>query len=435
MNYNETLNYLYNQLPMFERQGGDAYKPGLATSQALDDWCGNPHRRYRVIHVAGTNGKGSTCHMLAAALQQAGYTVGLYTSPHLVDFRERIRVNGQMISKQAVMGFVRRYLDSDLDCRPSFFELTTAMALDYFARRHVDLAVVEAGLGGRLDSTNIVTPMVSVITNISLDHTEFLGDTLPQIAREKAGIIKPQVPVVIGESGDDEVRAVFDVQARAMHAPIVHAQDRRQVLSATPAMEVSTAGYGVIMSDLKGLYQQKNINTVLVVLDELRKLGVHVEARSVKQALEHVSELNGIEARWTVVDGHPTIIYDSGHNVGGWREISRQLQNVRCRTLRMVVGFVGDKDVDSILAMAPEQACYYFTQPQSRRALAAADLCAKAAVHGLRGERYDLSRDAIAQALRDADGDDVVFVGGSNYLLGDVIPLLPKPGAAGVTHP
>lgn len=410
---------------MFERQGAGAYKPGLDTSLALDKWAGEPHRHYRTIHVAGTNGKGSTSHLLAATLAAAGYRVGLYTSPHLVDFRERIRVNGRMIDEGSVIDFVQRYLDSNLDLQPSFFELTSTMAFDYFGRQEVDFAVIETGLGGRLDSTNIITPVVSVITNISLDHTQFLGDTHALIAGEKAGIIKENVPVVIGECERADVRTVFTRKAAACHAPITFACDKPQVLMITDDMEVTTRSYGTFECQLKGHYQWANINTALVTIDLLAKQGIAaIETPHVHNAFAHVMTSTGLMARWTQLGAAPIVVCDTGHNVGGWEHLATQLRQVSCDTLRLVIGFVADKDIDHILTLMPRRASYYFTQPQSHRALPYRELEQRARRAGLQGEAFASCREAFACAMHEASPRDFIFVGGSTYLVGELIAML-----------
>ena len=324
MNYEETLNYLYNQLPMFERQGGDAYKPGLQTSNDLDSLFGNPHRAYKCIHVAGTNGKGSVSHLLATVLQQCGYQVGLYTSPHIVDFRERIRVNGEMISKAQVMKFMEEYFKTGYRGHPTFFELTSTLAFDYFKQCQVDYAVIEVGLGGRLDSTNIITPMLSVITNISLDHTQFLGNTLPEIAGEKAGIIKHQVPVVIGEA-TGEVRNVFEKKAHDEEAPITFAQDAPLVTEGKSVgghTLLNTKDYGPLIDELGGEFQIKNANTVLTAIQVLKELGVNIETEAVATAFERVCELSGFIGRWQQLGSSPLVICDSGHNAVSYTHLT-----------------------------------------------------------------------------------------------------------------
>ncbi len=428
MKYQDAINYLYNQLPAFERQGASGYKPGLGNAIALDDWTGNPHRAYRCIHIAGTNGKGSVANLLAATLQASGYRVGLFTSPHLVDFRERIRVNGKMIDKRSVSHFVERWLKSDQSCEPSFFELTTALAFEYFKKQKVDFAVIEVGLGGRLDSSNIITPILSVITNISIDHTQFLGNTLAEIASEKAGIIKPRVPVVIGEAYKSEVRDVFERTASECHSPIVVAQDSPLVTNASHNADgtllLTTGNYGNITCQLSGDYQVKNANTVLHAIAMLRKIGIIIKEKAVKQAFAHVCQYTGFMARWMVVGKEPTVIFDAGHNAGAWEIQSKQLANLKCDKLHIVLGFSADKDIDTVLGMMPKDAIYYFTQAQSSRSMKAQDLQALATKHGLEGETYSKVTLAYKAALKAAKPSDAVFVGGSFYVLGDLFKKL-----------
>lgn len=424
MKYQDAINYLYNQLPAFERQGASGYKPGLGTANALDDWTGNPHRAYRCIHIAGTNGKGSVANLLAATLQASGYRVGLFTSPHLVDFRERIRVNGEMIGKRTVSHFVERWLKSGLPCEPSFFELTTALAFEYFKKQKVDFAVIEVGLGGRLDSSNIITPILSVITNISIDHTQFLGNTLAEIASEKAGIIKPGVPVVIGEADKPEVREVFERTAHECHSPIVVAQDAPLETNASHnadgTLQLTTINYGTLTCQLSGDYQIKNANTVLHAISALKKDGVEITKNAVSKAFAHVCQLTGFMARWMVIGKDPTVIFDAGHNAGAWRIHSQQLMNLECEHLHMVLGFSADKDIDTVLDMMPKDATYYFTQAQSSRSMKAQDLQTLAATHGLMGKSYPKVFDAYKTALKVAKPSDAIFVGGSFYVLGDL---------------
>lgn len=407
---------------MFERQGGSAYKPGLGTSHELDDLFGNPHRAYKCIHVAGTNGKGSVAHLLATVLQQAGHKVGLYTSPHIVDFRERIRVNGEMIPQEQVVDFVQRYFATGYKGHPSFFELTSTMAFDYFKKCNVDYAVIEVGLGGRLDSTNIITPMLSVITNISLDHTQFLGDTLAQIAGEKAGIIKPGIPVVVGEAEGD-VRRVFLDKASATHSPITLAQEHPLVNEGHidgSKLQLMTA-MGPIDDQLGGEYQIKNANTVLNCVEVLRGLGLKITDDDVKYAFAHVAELSGLIGRWQVLGTRPKVVCDSGHNVGAFLYITRQLQEEHYDHLHMVLGFMRDKDIDDILEMLPRDATYYYCNAQSARALPAAELKEKAATHHLTGSSYDSVQEAYHTALQAAQSGDLVYAGGSMYVLAEIL--------------
>ena len=429
MTYKEAIEYLFSQLPAFERQGASGYKPGLGTAIALDDWLGNPHQAYKCIHVAGTNGKGSVANMLAATLQASGYRVGLFTSPHLVDFRERIRVNGEMIGKRSVSHFVERWLESRLDCEPSFFELTTALAFEYFKKQKVDYAVIEVGLGGRLDSSNIIMPILSVITNISIDHTQFLGNTLTEIASEKAGIIKPGVPVVVGDASQPEVRKVFEDTAHDQHSPIVIANDEPLVKNseknADGTLSISATNYGgTLTCQLSGDYQVANVNTVLHAIEELKKNDMRIKKSDVKKALAHVCQFTGFMGRWMVIGKNPTVICDAGHNAGAWTIQSQQLRELECDKLHMVLGFSADKDIDTVLGMMPKDATYYFTQAQSSRSMKAEALQALGAKHGLKGEAYPIALNAYRAAIKAAKPSDTVFLGGSFYVLGDLFKKL-----------
>jgi len=434
MNYAETCQYLYHQLPMFERQGAQGYKEGLSNTLALDEHLDHPHLSYATIHVAGTNGKGSVSHTIASVLQECGYRVGLYTSPHLVDFRERIRVNGHPVSEEYVVDFVNKHHLFFEPLHPSFFEVTTAMAFNYFRDRHVDIAVIEVGLGGRLDCTNIITPLVSIITNISFDHTQFLGDTLAKIAAEKAGIIKSGVPVVIGEN-HPETCPVFEEKARSMHAPIIFAEDERVVEGGEPlpdgGMLFHTVYYGDIIGDLGGIYQMKNLNTALHALQQLVKQGYLVDAvdeelrqkcyYELSHGISHVKQNTGLMGRWQLVQTTPKVICDTGHNVGGWQYLSRQLQMVDCRQMHIVFGMVSDKDVNGVLELLPKQAIYYFTKADNHRALNQNDLQALAQHHSLSGTSYSTVHEAFKAAMDAAAPDDFVFVGGSSYVVGDFL--------------
>lgn len=425
MTYEETIEYLYNQLPQFQRIGASAYKPGLGRVLKLSALAGDPHRQFKSIHIAGTNGKGSTASTIAAVLQSAGYKVGLYTSPHLVDFRERIRINGEMIPHEAVVEFVERWLGFNADIEPSFFELTMVMAFDYFARQGVDVAVVEVGMGGRLDSTNIITPVLSVITNISKDHTQFLGNTLPLIAAEKSGIIKPGVPVVIGEA-EGEVRRVFAGAARMAQAPIRFAQDSMWYTDAIHANDGITylnTIWGDVKCELTGDYQCRNAATTMAALDVLNHLGWKINRRAVANGFAKVCRLTGFAGRWSVIGKKPLTIVDTGHNVGGWEYLGPRLMSYGPR-LRMVIGFVADKDVDAILSMMPPHATYYFTQASIPRAMDANELARKGSDHGLRGCVIGDVRQAVAMARDEAAPNDVVFVGGSTYVVGEAIGSL-----------
>lgn len=425
MTYQESLDFLYTQLPQFQRIGASAYKPGLSRVIQLSKQFGNPHEQFKSIHVGGTNGKGSTSSMIAAVLQSSGYKVGLYTSPHLVDFRERIRINGEMIPRDAVVDFVDRWqrLRSELsDIEPSFFELTMVMAFEYFAREKVDVAVIEVGLGGRLDSTNIITPKLSIITNISKDHTQFLGNTLPQIAAEKAGIIKPQVPVVIGEA-EGKIRTLFTDVARSNESPIYFASDTLWFTSDkhTPeAIIYHNTPWGDLSCPLTGVYQLLNAATVMTALDVLTRQGWRITHRAVTQGFANVDKLTGLMGRWTTIAHDPTTIIDTGHNVGGWEYLGLKLATYGPK-LRMVIGFVADKDIDSIMALMPKRATYYFTQADIPRALDADKVAEKGASFGLHGNVFTSVADALQAARNEAATDEVVFVGGSTFVAGEAI--------------
>lgn len=427
MNYKQTIEYLFNSTPVFERVGASAYKEGLYNTHELDRHFNHPHRRFGTIHVAGTNGKGSCSHTLAAILQAEGYKVGLYTSPHLVDFRERIRINGECISEQYVVDFVENERAFFESLHPSFFELTTALAFKYFAEQGVDIAVIEVGLGGRLDCTNIVTPILSVITNISFDHTQFLGDTLAKIAGEKAGIIKPNVPVVIGEA-TEETRPVFELKAEAEHAPITFAEDTPEILECkvenNECMRYATVAYGELSGELCGACQQKNANTILHAVNILRKQGVVRSEDSVKIGFAHVCELTGFMGRWQVLSHEPLCVCDAGHNVGGWQYLGQQIAAQQCHTRRIVFGMVDDKDISHVMEMLPKDATYYFTQASTHRAIPAEKVVEQGAIYGLQGMPYSTVSAAYEAALADAAIDDFVFVGGSCYVVADLLTWL-----------
>ena len=427
MNYQETCEYLYHQMPMFERQGASGYKEGLSNTHALDEHFGHPHQQFATIHVGGTNGKGSVSHTLAAILQQCGYTVGLYTSPHLVDFRERIRINGEMIPKEFVVDFVEKERSFFEPLSPSFFEVTTAMAFKYFADKKIDIAVIEVGLGGRLDCTNIITPLVSVITNISFDHTQFLGDTLAKIASEKAGIIKRGVPVVIGET-HEETRPVFEAKATEEGSKIVFADDKPEIKNATPIangmMHYVTKHWGALDGDLGGIYQEKNLNTVFAVINVLMKKGCLTKDTLTKEladALSSVCRLTGLTGRWQVVSSSPYVVCDTGHNVGGWNYISQQLRQVSCQQMHIVFGMVDDKDINHVLDMLPKDAIFYFTQANTKRAINGTVVQTLAAEHGLKGTCYPSVYKAYKAARQAATPKDFIFIGGSSYLVGDFL--------------
>ena len=420
--YDEAIDYLFNQRPAFERQGAGGYKPGLQTTMALDNACGNPHRKYKTVHVAGTNGKGSVSHLLAAVLQSQGYKVGLYTSPHFVDFAERIKVNGKPIPHGRVVEFVNDFQQQETDLNPSFFELTTILAFKYFAECNVDFAVIEVGLGGRLDSTNIITPIMSVITNISLDHTDFLGDTIADIAREKAGIMKSKVPVVIGEASD-ELRSVFADCARTVGAQVCFAQDYDEIESVKPgplSIELTTRSHGLISFQLNGNYQTKNALTTLAAINILKEIGVKIDDSAVKQGFAAVCDLTSFRGRWTIVNDTPLVVCDSGHNVAGLSCAMAQLNTLKCERLHIVIGFMADKDVESVLKLLPPNARYYFTQAATPRAMDCEILAEMCQRHGLLGECFSDVASAYETAISNAKPKDVVYVGGSMYVLAEM---------------
>lgn len=424
MTYEETLQYLYNQLPVFQQVGATAYKPGLGNSLALDRYFGHPHTRFRSIHVGGTNGKGSTSHLLAAILQKSGYKVGLYTSPHLVDFRERIRINGRMIPKSYVMTFTEKHLEATRHIAPSFFELTMMLAFDYFASEGVDVAVIEVGLGGRLDSTNIITPDLSIITNISFDHTQFLGHTLTDIAREKAGIIKPGVPVVIGEA-EGEVKQVFSETASRQGVEIHFADTEndiaQSVITESGQWRFDSAEYPNLTGELGGYCQEKNAATVLTAVSILKQSGYAIPTDAVYQGFAQVIEITGLQGRWQKIGSSPLIVCDTGHNTGGMAYIVRQLKQTPCKQLRIVIGMVNDKDINGVLRMLPRDAVYYFTQASVKRALPADEMQRMAAVHGLNGRAFSSVQEAYRQALCESDKEDFIFVGGSTFVVADFL--------------
>lgn len=379
-----------------------------------------------MIHIAGTNGKGSTAHSLAAVLQASGYRTGLFTSPHLVDFRERIRVDGRMMESDRVVDFVERYLAMDLGLHPSFFELTTIMALDYFARSGVEVAVIETGLGGRLDTTNIITPCLSVITNISLDHTSLLGDTPGRIAVEKAGIIKPGVTAVIGEAPQPDVRAVFEAKGRQVGAPVIFAEDDRAFDEFEMKGEMTvyhTKRFGVVESSLTGECQLKNMNTVLTALQQLSPLFDRISRHSIAAGLKEVSTLTGLRGRWETISTSPRVVIDTGHNPGGWQYIVNQINSVDAKTRHIVFGMAADKDIDTVLAMlgSVKSHKFYFTAPSSPRALPAAELHKKAIDHGLEGAVFESVAEAYDAARGAATPSDFIFIGGSNFLIADFL--------------
>lgn len=422
--YNEVTEWLFNQVPMFQNMGAGAYKPGLERVLALSEAFGNPHKEIKTIHIAGTNGKGSTASQIAAILSSAGLRTGLFTSPHLVDFRERIRVNGEMIPQQAVVDFIDRYREKYTDLEPSFFELTTVMAFEWFKRCGVDVAVIETGLGGRLDSTNIITPLVSVITNISLDHTALLGDTPEAIAGEKAGIIKQGVHVVIGRA-EGPVRDVFDRAARAADAPVIYASDSPLYASySTDGDSIIYSGtpWGTLVSPLAGDCQPENMATVLATLS---LLPFDLVPDAVRRGIAEVTSLTGLMGRWTILSGSPRVICDTGHNPGGWDYLGPRLSNIAASSrLHVVLGFVNDKDIAHILDRLPSGAIYYFATPSVKRGRTASEVKEIAETFNLHGTAYNSVSKAYAAALTAASETDTVFVGGSTFVVADLLTSL-----------
>ena len=429
MTYRETLDFLFTQFPAYQQIGSKAYKEGLDNALALDAYFGHPHTKFKTIHVAGTNGKGSVSHTIASVLQHAGYKVGLYTSPHLKDFRERIRINGAMISEAEVVSFVEHNIAVIKQIEASFFEITTLMAFDWFARCGVDVAVVEVGLGGRLDSTNIITPIVSVITNISFDHTAMLGNTLAAIAGEKAGIIKPKVPVVVGQT-NAETEPVFRTKAKSTNSQIVFADQIRKVKNAEQITDKQVVSidkngrleFSGLELDLLGNYQQKNILTTLAAIDFVKSYFV-VNEDDIRTGVASVVSSTGLKGRWQRLGDNPTIICDTGHNDDGIRQIVSQLKLQKYNKLHIVIGMVSDKDHAKVLSQLPADAIYYFTNAQIQRALPAAQLVEKAAAFGLQGNCYTDIPTAISAAKANAAPNDFIFIGGSTFTVAEIPDL------------
>ncbi|MGE0932310.1 bifunctional folylpolyglutamate synthase/dihydrofolate synthase [Peijinzhouia sedimentorum] len=430
MNFTEVVEYLYSQLPMFQRVGASAFKKDLSNTIALCNYLGNPHRKFKTVHIAGTNGKGSTAHSLAAVLQAAGYKTGLYTSPHLKSFTERIRVNGIEIPEEKVIEFVEKHKPFIEELKPSFFELTVAMAFDHFAQEQVDIAVIEVGMGGRLDSTNVIEPLLSVITNIGLDHKEFLGNTLPEIAFEKAGIIKPNKPVVISQT-QSETKEVFLKKAREGNSPIqfadtIYKVDKLSDQTESGLYSVHTFASNskeVIPFQLLGDYQTYNLPGILVAIDELQKLGFSIAKEAIHQGLANVTSLTGLKGRWQTLSEYPLTICDTGHNEDGIRMVMAQLKALPKAKLHIVIGMVRDKDIDGVLNLFPKDATYYFTQAQIPRAMEAEELCKKAGKFQLFGEAYQEINEAIRAAKSNATNDDVIFIGGSTFVVAEIDEL------------
>lgn len=429
MSYKDTINYLFNCAPMFQNVGKDAYKEGLDNTYKLDEHFGHPHKKFKTIHIAGTNGKGSCSHTIAAILQNAGYKTGLYTSPHLVDFSERIRVNGRPIEEDFVIRFVNEHKNFFEPLHPSFFELTTAMAFMYFAEKEVDVAVIEVGLGGRLDCTNIINPDLSIITNISLDHTQFLGHTLSAIAKEKAGIIKENTPVIVGEY-TSETKEVFHSKAIECNAAITFAQDSQLINEA----ERTEDGHWLYQTDemkdlygeLGGMCQTKNTNTILNAVKELIRIGYNITEDNIRAGFAHVCENTGLMGRWQKLEERPKVICDTGHNIGGMQYIAEQLASMHYDRLHIIIGMVNDKDINGVISLLPSDATYYFTQASVKRALPAEEIMKIGNSHGLHGAAYPSVKDALEAAKRNASENDLIFVGGSTFIVSDLIVLYPQ---------
>ncbi len=425
--YEKTIEWLFEQLPMYQRVGKAAYKANLENTHKLDEYFEHPHENFRTIHVAGTNGKGSVSHMLAAIFQAAGYKTGLYTSPHLHDFRERIKINGEMISKKEVISWVEKHQAIFESIKPSFFEMTVAMAFDYFSRSQVEIAIVEVGMGGRLDSTNIITPEVSVITNIGKDHTDFLGKVLVDIAAEKAGIIKDTVPVVLGERRV-ELIDVFKTKARILKAPVYLAHKYFQVPYSVLAGDgkqyfLVKSGknhvFPELCSDLQGLIQRKNLPVVLETIATLRRLKWSISDEAVYKGIANVKELTGLHGRWEISQKKPLVVFDTAHNEDGIRVVVQQLAETRYRELHIVIGTVNDKVIDKVLQLLPQEARYYFTQASIPRALDVKLLAAKAGFYGLKGKIVEGVKEAVQMAKDEAEEDDLILVTGSTFVVAD----------------
>ncbi|MHC1705456.1 MAG: folylpolyglutamate synthase/dihydrofolate synthase family protein [Tenuifilaceae bacterium] len=428
MNYQQTVEYLFSQLPVFQRIGKAAYKADLNNTLALDEYFHHPHKSFKTIHVAGTNGKGSTSHMLASVLAKAGYKVGLYTSPHLKDFRERIRINGAVISEQEVIDFVEKHREIFEKVKPSFFEMTVALAFDYFSREKVDIAVIEVGLGGRLDSTNIITPELSIITNISYDHTDLLGDTLEKIAIEKAGIIKPNIPVIISQT-QLEIEHVFLDKAQENKSPLFFADEVYHVYNVEQKSNLQSFdlrrndGFTLkdIHVDLNGVYQKYNLPGVLFAIDILREKGFHLTGKQIKEGLAITSISTGLMGRWQKLQDKPLIICDTGHNIDGITQVVDQIGKVERDKLHMVIGMVSDKNIDGVLELLPKDAIYYFTKASIPRALDEVVLSKRARNYNLKGESFSTVKEALAAAKNNAKPNDLIFIGGSTFVVAEVV--------------
>lgn len=428
MNYNQTLDYLFSRLPMYQRVGAAAYKADLNNTIAICNALGNPQNKLQCIHVAGTNGKGSTSHMIAAVLQQAGYKVGLYTSPHLIDFRERIKINGKLIPKEYIVEFVEKYKETFEKIEPSFFEWTVGLAFDYFVNKEVDVAVIEVGLGGRLDSTNVINPVVSVITNIGFDHMNLLGDTLPKIAAEKAGIIKSRKPVVVSQY-QPEIANVFTEKAKELKSLIQFSSKDFKIVEtkkdginlSVSVLDKKTNGTKKYILDLAGTYQMKNLLGVLAALNVIAENGFIISEDDIENGLKSVVKLTGLLGRWQTISEKPLVICDTGHNEDGIKEVLYNLSLYQYKQLHFVLGVVNDKDVSSILNLLPKDAVYYFTKASVPRALPEAELKLKAEESELKGTVFPDVKEAIEAAKKKAKVNDLIFVGGSTFVVADAL--------------
>jgi dihydrofolate synthase/folylpolyglutamate synthase len=427
MTYEQTIHYLYNKLPLYSNIGIKAYKADLNNTIALCGHLGNPQNKIKTVHIAGTNGKGSTSHMLASVFQQSGYKTGLYTSPHLKDFRERIKIDGEMISQKFVIDFVKKIKTLSEEINPSFFELTFVMAIEYFVQQEVDMAIIETGLGGRLDSTNVITPETSVITNIGFDHMDILGDTIEKIAVEKAGIIKQNIPVVIGEI-TTSTKNIFEQIAKEKKASIFFAEDEFKIISITSDNETlqiellhnsneQTKKYTL---DLIGLYQAKNLKTALTTIDILKDK-YYLEERNISYALSHVKDLTGLHGRWEIIHKNPLIVLDVAHNVDGIQQLINQINRSSYKNLHLVFGMVKDKEIEKVLELLPKQAMYYFTKAQIARALPENELLEKAKKYNLNGDSFVEVNQALKAAMDKASKEDMIIVCGSVFVVGEVV--------------
>ncbi|UCH15211.1 MAG: bifunctional folylpolyglutamate synthase/dihydrofolate synthase [Bacteroidales bacterium] len=431
MNYEGIIGYLYNKLPMYQRDGKAAYKASLENTVRLDKYFKSPHKKYLTVHVGGTNGKGSVCHILTSVLQNAGFKTGLYTSPHLIDFRERIKVNGELISEEYVVKFVNKHISFFDEVQPSFFEMSVFMAFEYFAYMKVDIAIIEVGLGGRLDSTNIINPVLSVITNIGYDHMEFLGNTLEEIAFEKAGIIKNSVPVIIGES-DVKVNSIFIDIAKQRSSSIyiadrifspgsnLYSDDEMQILNIEKENQVY---YPNLKTDLPGIYQRKNILTALACIDFLKEQGFEIANIDIYNGLKKVVTSTGFYGRWQIIRREPRIICDTAHNYEGFKSVISQIKNTSYKNLHIIIGFVKEKRIEDFLEIFPEKAFYYFTKPDVPRGLDENIIYEKSKTYNLKGKTYQSVQKAYKDALSSADKNDMIFIGGSTYIVADFLAL------------